>query len=70
MYCTRCTVVVYNRNGTKDRHPEMVDLNLYKVGEVESVEDNKNLKVCQVNLGGDETLTVVTKASNVRQGSR
>ena len=52
----------------------MPDLSLYKVGVVLSVEDcgsskGKTLRACRVNVG-DAELTVVTAASNVREGSR
>ena len=47
----------------------------YKVGLVESLEESggkgtKVLKICQVNIGGDATIQVVTSASNVRLESR
>ena len=53
----------------------MADTSQYKVGIVLSVEDKgasgkKPLKVCSVNIGGDDPITVVTNASNVREGSR
>ena len=54
----------------------MVDTSKYKVGLVLSVEDKtksggKPLKVCSVNIGGDEpTVVVVTAAPNVRESSR
>jgi len=57
----------------------MPDLSLYKVGVVESIQDcpskggGKPLRACQVNIGSsvDGTIiTVVTSASNVREGSR
>ena len=54
----------------------MPDLSLYKVGVVESIQDcpskgGKPLRACQVNIGVDGTIiTVVTSASNVREGSR
>ena len=54
----------------------MPDLSSYKVGVVLSVEDcgsskGKSLRACKVNVGDeDNPITVVTAASNVRQGSR
>lgn len=53
----------------------MADTSQYKVGVVLSVESKavsgkKPLKVCSVNVGGDEPISVVTSASNVREGSR
>jgi tRNA-binding EMAP/Myf-like protein len=55
----------------------MVDRTQYKVGIVLSVENcgnqksGKALKACKVNVGDDHNLvTVVTAASNVREGSR
>ena len=54
----------------------MPDLSSYKVGVVLSVEDcgsskGKSLRACKVNVGDeDDPITVVTAASNVRQGSR
>ena len=53
----------------------MVDISEYKVGVVLSVEESgkkggKALKICSVNVGGDEPLTIVTSAPNVRDGSR
>lgn len=52
----------------------MVDTSQYKVGIVLSIEDKsvsgkKPLKICSVNVG-EEPITVVTSASNVREGSR
>jgi tRNA-binding EMAP/Myf-like protein len=56
---------------------DMVDISQYKVGLVLSVENKgaagqKPLKVCSVNIGNDdgESITVVTNAVNVREGSR
>eukprot|EP00581_Thalassiosira_minuscula_P008167 CAMPEP_0183713154 /NCGR_PEP_ID=MMETSP0737-20130205/8096_1 /TAXON_ID=385413 /ORGANISM="Thalassiosira miniscula, Strain CCMP1093" /LENGTH=174 /DNA_ID=CAMNT_0025941903 /DNA_START=56 /DNA_END=580 /DNA_ORIENTATION=- len=53
----------------------MADTSQYKVGIVLSIENKsgsgkKPLKACSVNVGGDEPITVVTSASNVREGSR
>jgi tRNA-binding EMAP/Myf-like protein len=55
----------------------MVDRSNYKVGVVVSVENcgsqksGKSLKVCRVDVGDPPNLvTVVTAASNVREGSR
>ncbi len=53
----------------------MADTSQYKVGIVISVETKtvsgkKTLKACSVSIGGDEPITVVTSASNVREGSR
>jgi predicted RNA-binding protein with EMAP domain len=53
----------------------MADTSQYKVGIVLSVDDRsssgkKALKVCSVNIGEDGPITVVTNASNVREGSR
>lgn len=53
----------------------MVDILQYKVGVVLSVEVKKGggkpLKVCSVDIGDtDNPITVVTVASNVRDGSR
>uniref|UniRef100_A0A6U3BZ72 tRNA-binding domain-containing protein n=1 Tax=Entomoneis paludosa TaxID=265537 RepID=A0A6U3BZ72_9STRA len=56
----------------------MADLSEYKVGIVLSVEDctgggnkSKPLRACQVNVGDEANpITVVTAASNVREGSR
>ena len=49
----------------------------YKVGLVLSLEGcgskskgGKALKVCKVDIGYDEPTTIVTSASNVREGSR
>lgn len=52
----------------------MADISQYKVGVVLSVEEKsasgkKALKVCSVDVG-EGTITVVTNASNVRDGSR
>lgn len=55
---------------------KMADTSQYKVGLVLSVEDKKSgsgkpLKVCSVNIGDEgNPITVVTAASNVREGSR
>jgi len=47
---------------------------MYKVGVVLSVEGcggkGAGLKACKVDVGNDQVLTVVTSASNVREGSR
>ncbi|KAL7443524.1 hypothetical protein ACHAXM_008955 [Skeletonema potamos] len=53
----------------------MVDTSQYKVGLVLSVEDKsksggKTLKICTVNIGGEEPIVVVTAAPNVRELSR
>ena len=53
----------------------MADTSQYKVGVVLSVEIKKGggkpLKVCLVNIGDEgNPITVVTLASNVRDGSR
>ena len=54
----------------------MVDTSQYKVGIVLSIEDKsvggkKPLKICSVNVGEESSpITVVTSASNVREGSR
>ena len=53
----------------------MADTSQYKVGVVLSAEEKKSggkpLKVCSVNIGDeDNPITVVTAASNVRDGSR
>uniref|UniRef100_A0A7S2HDZ5 tRNA-binding domain-containing protein n=1 Tax=Helicotheca tamesis TaxID=374047 RepID=A0A7S2HDZ5_9STRA len=55
----------------------MVDTSAYKVGVVVSLEgcggkskSGKALKACQVNIGEDEPIAVVTSASNVRENSR
>ena len=53
----------------------MVDTSSYKVGIVLSVEDKsksggKPLKICSVNVGGDDSICVVTAAPNVRLSSR
>jgi tRNA-binding EMAP/Myf-like protein len=54
----------------------MADTSEYKVGVVLSIENcgqggNKNLKACKVNIGdADSPITVVTAATNVREGSR
>lgn len=54
----------------------MPDLSLYKVGVVLSLQDcgssrGKTLRACQVNVGDEANpVTVVTAASNVREGSR
>lgn len=45
----------------------------YKVGQVLSIEPcgkQSSLRACQVDIGGDAAITVVTAASNVREGSR
>jgi predicted RNA-binding protein with EMAP domain len=53
----------------------MADTSQYKVGIVLSVETKKSggkpLKACSVDVGDqDNPITVVTSASNVREGSR
>ena len=53
----------------------MPDTSQYKVGVVLSVETKavsgkKPLKICSVGVGSDAPITVVTSASNVRDGSR
>ena len=54
----------------------MVDISEYKVGVVLSLEEcgkskGKPLKACKVNVGDESNpITVVTSASNVREGSR
>ena len=55
----------------------MVDISEYKVGVVLSLEEcggkskGKPLKACKVNIGDESNpITVVTSASNVREGSR
>ncbi|KAL7536081.1 hypothetical protein ACHAWF_005356 [Thalassiosira exigua] len=53
----------------------MVDASRYKVGLVLSIDNRevsgkKPLKACSVNIGAGEPITVVTTASNVREGSR
>mmetsp|Transcript_15559 Transcript_15559/g.33616 ORF Transcript_15559/g.33616 Transcript_15559/m.33616 type:complete len:175 (-) Transcript_15559:1420-1944(-) len=53
----------------------MADTSSYKVGLVLSVDDKsskggKTLKACSVDIGNEEPVTVVTAASNVREGSR
>ncbi|KAL9182003.1 hypothetical protein ACHAXT_012346 [Thalassiosira profunda] len=53
----------------------MPDTSQYKVGVVLSVETKaasgkKPLKICSVDVGSDAPITVVTSASNVRDGSR
>jgi tRNA-binding EMAP/Myf-like protein len=50
-------------------------ISAYKVGLVESLEESggkgtKALKICQVNIGGEDTIQVVTSAPNVRLESR
>lgn len=51
-------------------------LEKYKVGVILSLEDcgsgkGKGLRACQVNVGDESNpLTIVTAASNVREGSR
>ena len=47
----------------------------YKVGVVESLDESggkgtKALKICKVDIGNDDTIQVVTSATNVRNGSR
>ena len=61
----------------KGHPPTMADVSQYKVGVVISVQEcgksnNKPLRSCQVNVGDgvDQKVTVVTSASNVREGSR
>ena len=54
----------------------MPDISEYKVGVILSLEEcgkakGKTLKACRVNVGdADNPITVVTSASNVREGSR
>jgi tRNA-binding EMAP/Myf-like protein len=55
----------------------MPDINQYKVGVVLSIEEcgsgqsNKSLRSCRVNVGDEgNPITVVTAATNVREGSR
>ena len=53
----------------------MPDRSLYKVGVVQSIEElpkkgGKPLRACQVDVGGDEPICVVTSAANVRENSR
>ena len=54
----------------------MVDVSAYKVGVVLSLDEcgmarGKPLKACKVNVGGESNpVTIVTSASNVREGSR
>jgi tRNA-binding EMAP/Myf-like protein len=53
----------------------MVDISLYKVGVVLSIETKsksggKPLKACKVDIGDADPITVATVASNVREGSR
>jgi tRNA-binding EMAP/Myf-like protein len=55
----------------------MVDISEYKVGVILSLEEcgkakgGKALKACKVNIGDESNpITVVTSASNVREGSR
>jgi tRNA-binding EMAP/Myf-like protein len=42
----------------------------YKVGVVDEVQISGKLRICRVNVGSDDHITVVTSAANVRQGSR
>lgn len=44
----------------------------YKVGVVLGIEPcgKSSLRACQVDIGGDSPITVVTAATNVREGSR
>ena len=53
----------------------MPDRSLYKVGVVKSIDElpkkgGKPLRACQVAIGDDETICVVTNAANVRENSR
>mmetsp|Transcript_31946 Transcript_31946/g.48600 ORF Transcript_31946/g.48600 Transcript_31946/m.48600 type:complete len:172 (+) Transcript_31946:67-582(+) len=53
----------------------MVDISEYKVGAVLSIEESakkggKTLKICSVDIGSEKSITVVTSAPNVRNGSR
>ena len=53
----------------------MPDRSLYKVGVVKSIDElpkkgGKPLRACQVAIGDDETICVVTNAANVREDSR
>jgi len=53
----------------------MADISLYKVGVVLAVKPcpskGKPLKACEINIGNEQDpITVVTSASNVREGSR
>uniref|UniRef100_A0A6U3SCI2 tRNA-binding domain-containing protein n=1 Tax=Ditylum brightwellii TaxID=49249 RepID=A0A6U3SCI2_9STRA len=55
----------------------MADISQYKVGVVVSLEgcggkskSGKALKACAVNIGEEDTITVVTSASNIREQSR
>jgi tRNA-binding EMAP/Myf-like protein len=53
----------------------MVDVSQYKVGKVVEVTEkapkgSKPLKVCRVDIGQADEITVVTSATNVRVGSR
>lgn len=61
----------------KDHSVIMVDISEYKVGVILSAEDSaknkagsKALKICSINIGEGDPLTVVTSAPNVRDGSR
>jgi len=48
-----------------------VDTSQYKVGIVEDVQQlSGKLRICRVNIGQDDLITVVTSSTNVRQGSR
>ena len=59
-----------------DQIRTMPDLSSYKVGVVVTIEDcgsskGKTLRACKVNVGDEANpITVVTAASNVREGSR
>ena len=53
----------------------MPDRSLYKVGVVKSIDElpkkgGKPLRACQVDVGGDDVICVVTNAANVRENSR
>lgn len=53
----------------------MVDISEYKVGVILSLEESakkggKSLRICVIDVGSGEPLTVVTSAPNVREGSR
>eukprot|EP00546_Thalassionema_frauenfeldii_P006364 CAMPEP_0178926366 /NCGR_PEP_ID=MMETSP0786-20121207/18491_1 /TAXON_ID=186022 /ORGANISM="Thalassionema frauenfeldii, Strain CCMP 1798" /LENGTH=166 /DNA_ID=CAMNT_0020601477 /DNA_START=100 /DNA_END=597 /DNA_ORIENTATION=+ len=53
----------------------MVDISEYNVGVILSIEEStkkggKVLKICSVDIGSENPITVVTSAPNVRDGSR
>lgn len=67
----------FNRTTFNSHLKTMVDRSLYKVGVVISAENlgekgQKPMKVCRVDVGdaSDTPLTIVTSATNVREGSR